>query len=93
MVLARRAVAGGKRVAAAASRAKKSSVKTAVENVPTLPCLESENPPSVSSMTSSLTTADQCECAVDVSSSLVLGASVECASTQPTIMLGKCHSL
>ena len=73
------------------------SAPAVVDNTPALPSLHTENPQSVCSTVSSTgslaAAADRRECAADVSSSLVLGASVECATSdsqpQPTIMLGK----
>jgi len=89
MVVARRAAAGGKKGAAAAVAAgqgKKSS--SSARSLPL--SVESANPQSICITASSLPVA--AAAAVDVSSPLELGASVECATTdqpQPTIMLGK----
>jgi len=88
MVVARRAAAGGKKGAAAAVAAgqgKKSS--SSARSLPL--SVESANPQSICITASSLPAA---AAAVDMSSPLELGASVECATTdqpQPTIMLGK----
>ena len=90
MVVARRAAAGGKKGAAsaavAAGQGKKSS--SSARSLPL--SVESANPQSICITASSLPVA--AAAAVDVSSPLELGASVECATTdqpQPTIMLGK----
>jgi len=89
MVVARRAAAGGKKGAAAAVAAgqgKKSSSSARSLQL----SVESANPQSICITASSLPAATAA--AVDVSSPLELGASVECATTdqpQPTIMLGK----
>jgi len=89
MVVVRRAAAGGKKGAAAAVAAgqgKKSS--SSARSLPL--SVESANPQSICITASSLPAA--AAAAVDVSSPLELGASVECATTdqpQPTIMLGK----
>jgi len=89
MVVARPAAAGGKKGAAAAVAAgqgKKSS--SSARSLPL--SVESANPQSICIMASSLPAA--AAAAVDMSSPLELGASVECATTdqpQPTIMLGK----
>jgi len=92
MVVARRAAAGGKKGAAAAVAAgqgKKSS--SSARSLPL--SVESANPQSICITASSLpAAAAAAAAAVDVSSPLELGASVECATTdqpQPTIMLGK----
>jgi len=89
MVVARRAAAGGKKGAAsavAAGQGKKSSSSARSLQL----SVESANPQSICITASSLPAA--AAAAVDMSSPLELGASVECATTdqpQPTIMLGK----
>ena len=92
MVVARRAAAGGKKGAAsavAAGQGKKSSSSARSLQL----SVESANPQSICITASSLpAAAAAAAAAVDVSSPLELGASVECATTdqpQPTIMLGK----
>jgi len=79
--------AGGKRVTAT-GRGKKSCT------LPSVPCLETDNPQSVCSMATSLAVAESVaeSAAADVSSSLEVGASVECTTSdqaEPNIMLGK----
>lgn len=89
-------VSGGKR-AVAGSRGKKSCVKTVIEDAPSLnPSLS--NTSSLAVSTDAVNSLAVSTDAVSWSSSLDVGATVECSTssdgprevTQPTIKLGKC---